>query len=61
MISIILKIFQYPQSQKHNVPVFALSDSQIEQSGAVLDTMKKNRQIFLNNFRQLANIVIDLI
>ena len=49
------------QSQKHNVPVFALSDSQIEQSGAVLETMKQNRQIFLNNFIQLANIVIKLI
>lgn len=49
------------QSQKHNVPVFALSDSQIEQSGAVLETMKQNRQIFLNNFTQLAKIVINLI
>ena len=49
------------QSQKHNVPVFALDDSQIEQSGAVLDTMKKNRKIFLENFRQLANTVVGLI
>ncbi len=49
------------QSQKHNVPVFALSDNQIEQSGSVLETMKKNRKIFLDNFYQLANIVIDLI
>ena len=49
------------QSQKHNVPVFALTDSQIEQSGSVLDTMKKNREIFLENFRQLANTVVGLI
>ena len=49
------------QSQKHNVPVFALSDEQIEQSGSVLETMKKNREIFLQNFKQLANIVVSLI
>ena len=49
------------QSQKHNVPVFALSDNQIEQSGSVLETMKKNRKIFLDNFRQLANTVVGLI
>ena len=48
------------QSQKHNVPVFALSDSQIEQSGAVLETMKENRKIFLKNFQELAGIVISL-
>lgn len=48
------------QSQKHNVPVFALSDSQIEQSGHVLETMKKNRVNFQNTFTQLANSVITL-
>ncbi len=48
------------QSQKHNVPVFALSDNQIEQSGAVLETMKKNRQIFKKNFNKLAETVVDL-
>jgi hypothetical protein len=49
------------QSQKHHIPVFALSDSQIEQSGAVLETMKQNRELFLKNFRQLANVVLKLI
>lgn len=49
------------QSQKHNVPVFALADSQIEQSGSVLETMKKNRKTFRDNFRKLANIVVGLI
>lgn len=48
------------QSQKHNVPVFALSDKQIEQSGAVLETMKANRQKFKKNFNQLAETVVDL-
>lgn len=48
------------QSQKHNVPVFALSDKQIEQSGKVLETMKENRQNFDDTFKQLANTVIHL-
>ncbi|EGJ29538.1 MULTISPECIES: AAA family ATPase [Moorena] len=49
------------QSQKHNVPVFALSDIQIEQSGKVLETMKNNRQNFDNTFKQLAKTVVNLI
>lgn len=49
------------QSQKHNVPVFSLSDTQIEQVGNVLETMKKNRQIFDDTFKQLALTVIHLI
>lgn len=49
------------QSQKHNVPVFALSDNQIEQAGRVLETMKKNRQNFYNTFEQIAKTVIHLI
>jgi chromosome partitioning protein len=48
------------QSQKHNTPVFALSDSQIEQQGVVLETMKKNRSNFDETFRQLAKTVISL-
>lgn len=48
------------QSQKHNIPVFALSDEQIEQSGNVLETMKKNRQNFDDTFKQLAKTVVTL-
>ncbi len=49
------------QSQKHNVPVFTLSDEQIEQSGNVLKTMQKNRNNFDEIFKQLANTVTHLI
>lgn len=45
------------QSQKHNTPVFALSDTQIEQVGNVLDTMKKSRENFLGSFKALANSI----
>lgn len=48
------------QSQKHNTPVFALSDSQIEQQGMVLETMKANRHNFKETFIQLAKTVIAL-
>lgn len=49
------------QSQKHNVPVFTLSDEQIEQSGNVLKIMKDNRDNFDKIFKKLANTVIHLI
>jgi chromosome partitioning protein len=42
------------QSQKHNVPVFALSDAQIEQSGTVLENMIESRNKFLTTFENLA-------
>jgi chromosome partitioning protein len=45
------------QSQKHSVPVFALSDKQIEQSGVILATMKKSRNDFATAFDTLANCV----
>lgn len=45
------------QSQKHNVPVFALTDSQIEQVGVILETMKKSRDTFKESFDALANSV----
>jgi cellulose biosynthesis protein BcsQ len=38
------------QSQKHNVPVFALSDAQIEQAGVILQTMKESRNAFRDSF-----------
>jgi cellulose biosynthesis protein BcsQ len=45
------------QSQKHNVPVFALTDAQIEQVGIILETMKKSRDAFAKSFDALANSV----
>jgi cellulose biosynthesis protein BcsQ len=45
------------QSQKHNVPVFALTDQQIEQAGVILDTMKKSREEFRKSFEALAQSV----
>ncbi|WP_175692746.1 ParA family protein [Burkholderia ambifaria] len=42
------------QSQKHNVPVFALSDMQIEQGGVILEKMKVSRNDFRKTFEQLA-------
>lgn len=48
------------QSQKHNVPIFALSDEQIEQSGVVLQTMTKSRNNFLTVFQDLAKNVVAL-
>jgi cellulose biosynthesis protein BcsQ len=45
------------QSQKHNVPVFALSDTQIEQAGVILKTMKESRDTFKASFNALANSV----
>ena len=45
------------QSQKHNVPVFALTDEQIERQGIVLDTMRKSREAFDGIFEELARVV----
>lgn len=45
------------QSQKHNVPVFALTDGQIEQAGTVLETMTKSRDAFKECFETLAHSV----
>ncbi|UQD95234.1 ParA family protein [Bradyrhizobium japonicum] len=45
------------QSQKYNVPVFALKDHQIEQAGVILKTMKESRDAFKASFNNLANTV----
>lgn len=45
------------QSQKHSVPVFALTDDQIEQSGIILKRMKRNREDFRDAFGKLAQTV----
>lgn len=48
------------QSQKYNVPVFALSDSQLEQLGNVKNIEIENRAKFYKVFSQLADNIIYL-
>ena len=48
------------QSQKHNVPVFALSDDEIEQGGVILEKMKESRENFRSVFSSLASEVHSL-
>ena len=48
------------QSQKHNVPIFALSESQIEQAGVILHTMIESRDKFLEIFDMLAKNIVKL-
>lgn len=48
------------QSQIHNVPVFALTDQEIERFGYVLMTMAANREDFRRTFNSLAQCIINL-
>lgn len=48
------------QAQKHNVPVYALTDEQIEQGGNILENMKLSRDDFEETFQTLAETVRDL-
>lgn len=47
-------------SQKHKVPVFALSDVQLEQSGIVLERTKKSMYQFLDLFSNAADRIVAL-
>lgn len=47
-------------SQKHKVPVFALSDAQLEQTGVVLDRTKKSMFQFRDLFSEAADRIIGL-
>jgi len=49
------------QSQKYCIPIYALSDDQIEQSGVILDTMKKSRDSFDNTFTDFAQQLHNLV
>ncbi len=57
-----LKDFQglLPKSHKHGVPVFALTEQQIEESGAVLDGLINNKKLIYDEFKNLALKIIDL-
>lgn len=48
-------------SQKHKVPIFALSDTQLEQTGIVLDRTKKSMHQFRGLFSDAADKIIELI
>jgi hypothetical protein len=45
------------QSYKHDTPVFALLDEQIEQAGFILETMKKSRDGFRESFDSIAHSI----
>jgi len=45
------------QSQKHNKPVFALADAEIEQAGIILERMGESRDAFKASFVALAHSV----
>ncbi len=47
-------------SQKHKVPVFALSDAQLEQTGIVLERTKKSMLQFCTLFSEAADKIIGL-
>ena len=47
-------------SQKHKVPVFALSDAQLEQTGIVLELTKKSMHSFRDLFVKAADRIIAL-
>lgn len=48
-------------SQKHQVPVFALTDQQIDQRGVVLDATNESKRMFNRIFERLATIVNNLV
>lgn len=48
------------QSQKHNTPIFSLTDTQIEQAGNVLENMKLSRDNFNAIFTKFAEAIIGL-
>lgn len=48
------------QSQKYSVPVFALTDSQIEQTGRILENMQESREEFGRVFHDLAVSIVEL-
>jgi len=47
-------------SQEYNVPVFSLTQEQVDQAGKVWENMKANRDDFHKTFKALADKVIAL-
>ena len=50
-----------PKCQQYKVPVFALSDEELEASGAALDGMTKNREVFKKMYEEVCEKVISLL
>lgn len=50
-----------PKSQKYHVPVFALSDEELEASGAALAGMRENRDFIGEVFNHLADKLVSLL
>lgn len=48
-------------SQKHQAPVFALTDEQLEQTGVVLERTKKSMNNFRDLFSKSADIILGLL
>lgn len=49
-----------PKSQKNKVPVFALTDAELEAQGAVLNASKANRDLFGKMYSDVCNKIINL-
>lgn len=49
------------QSQLNNIPVFLLTQEQVQKTGSVWENMKKNRDDFNTTFSTLANRIIQAI
>ena len=48
------------KSQEHQVPIFELSDKQLDQTGSVLKSTKKSMNNFKNLFKETAKLVISI-
>ncbi|WFC03227.1 hypothetical protein [Lactiplantibacillus pentosus] len=48
------------RSMQYSVPVFALNDKQMENTGVVLNTMKKRQQQFDQQYSNMAQILIGI-
>lgn len=50
-----------PKSHEANVPVFELTDNELQAQGAALDGMKGNRETFYTLYKNIANQVVTLL
>lgn len=50
-----------PKSHKNNVPVFALSDDELELSGAAFDVVSENRETFNEIYTDIVRKIVSII
>ena len=50
-----------PKSQRCNIPVFELSDSELDATGAALEGMKDNRDLFRDKYEEICNKIAILL